>query len=132
MADEELEGSTDYGSIGVAIANMQSHGIKIENPDINECEFGFVPVVERNAIVVGLKALNGIGDDIAQTIINNQPYSSIEDFATRMLDTKIVKNNQMLMLIKAGCFLKLHNEDIEVRSVIGEGTEITLIFGKNI
>lgn len=111
MADEELEGSTDYGSIGVAIANMQNHGIKIENPNINECEFGFVPVVERNAIVVGLKALNGIGDDVAQTIIKNRPYKSFDDFCERMIDTGIVKNSQMLMLIKAGCFLKLHSED---------------------
>ncbi|MCR4585545.1 MAG: hypothetical protein K5686_07435 [Lachnospiraceae bacterium] len=35
-----------------------------------------------------------------------------------------------LSIVRNG--LKLHNADIEVSSVIGEGTEITLIFGKNI
>ena len=35
----------------------------------------------------------------------------MDDFATRMLDTKIIKNTQMIMLIKAGCFLNLHSQD---------------------
>lgn len=112
MSDEEFEGgSTDYGAIGIAIAGMQHRGITIANPDINESEFGFSPDVENNTIICGLKNLCGIGDEVTQTIIANRPYTSMEDFATRMLDTKIIKNAQMIVLIKAGCFLKLHSKD---------------------
>ena len=49
--------------------------------------------------------------ELAQIILQNRPYISMDDFATRMLDTKIIKNTQMIMLIKAGCFLNLHSQD---------------------
>ncbi len=111
MADEEVEGSTDYGSVGRAIAGMQHRGIKIFNPDINTAKFGFAPDIEHNAIIYGLKSLNGIGDEVCKLIIANRPYTSFEDFCTRMIDTKLVKNSQMLMLIKAGCFLNLDSQD---------------------
>ena len=111
MSDEEVEGSTDYGAVGRAIAGMQKKGIRIFNPDINKAEFGFVPDVENNAIICGLKSLNGIGDDVAKTIISNRPYTSFQDFCDRMISTKKVQNSQMLMLIKAGCFLNLDSQD---------------------
>lgn len=111
MADEEVEGSTDYGAVGKAIAGMQKRGIKILNPDINKAEFGFVPDIEHNAIICGLKSLNGIGDEVAKCILANRPYTSFEDFCTRMIETGKVKNAQMLMLIKAGCFLNLDSKE---------------------
>ena len=111
MSDEEVEGSTDYGSIGKAIAGMQKRGIKIFNPDINQAKFGFEPDISNNAIICGLKSLNGIGDDAAKLIIANRPYKSFDDFCERMISTKIIKNSQMVMLIKAGCFLNLDSND---------------------
>lgn len=48
---------------------------------------------------------------MAQSIIQNAPYASMQDFATRMLDTKIIHPAQMIKLIKGGCFLTLHNPD---------------------
>lgn len=114
-ADESVEDnkSTEYGRIGVAVTNMQKEGITIANPDINEAQFSFDPDVENNTIIYALKAINGIGDDICREIINNRPYTSFEDFCTRMLDTKIIKPSQMVMLIKAGCFLKLDSPNRE-------------------
>lgn len=38
------------------------------------------------------------------SIIENRPYTSFDDFLTRMFDTKIIKNGQMVQLIKGGCF----------------------------
>lgn len=103
--------STNYGQIGIATSQMKGEGITILNPLINEARLRFEPDIERDAVIYGMKGINGIGDEVAQTIIKNQPYTSIEDFAARMLDTKLVQNAQMVMLIKAGCFLNLHSQD---------------------
>lgn len=113
MSDEEVEGSTDYGSIGKAIAGMQKRGINILNPDINTAGFGFVPDIEHNAIIYGLKSLCGIGDDIAKALIANRPYNSFDDFCKRMVETKIIPHSKMVVLIKAGCFLNLDSQNRE-------------------
>ena len=112
-ADDESENnkSTQYGKVGVAIAKAQFDGINVIPPLINEAKFGFTPDEKNNRIIFALKAMNGIGDDIAQSIIQNRPYTSMEDFATRMLDTNIIKNAQMIKLIKGGCFTEIHSHD---------------------
>lgn len=109
--DEESNEGTSYEKMGVAIAKIQSGGIRVANPDINTAEFGFVPDLKNNEIVYGLKGINSINTELAQEIIRHRPYKSFDDFCDKMLDTKIVKNSQMLMLIKAGCFLNLDSQD---------------------
>lgn len=96
--------STNYGKIAYAIGNIQRNGVKMGLPSINRAGFGFTPDIENNQIVFGLKAINGIGDEVAHHIIENRPYHSFEDFIERMYDTSIIKKSQMLQLIKAGCF----------------------------
>lgn len=115
-ADDSLEDnkSTDYGKIAIAIANMQKDGVVIGLPTINEARFEFVPDAKNNRIIFALKGMNGIGDDVARIIVENRPYSSIEDFCTRLIDAKLVKNSQMIKLIKGGCFTELHNKDRKV------------------
>ena len=113
-SDEETEGSTDYGKVGVSISNMQQSGINIALPLVNEAQFGFTPDESNNRIIFGFKAMNGIGDEVARTIVENRPYTSIEDFCTRLIDTKLVKTSQMVKLIKGGCFTELHNKDRKV------------------
>ena len=113
-SDEETEGATDYGKVGVSISNMQDAGINITLPLINEANFGFSPDEKLNRIIFGFKAMNGIGDEVAKTIVDNRPYTSMEDFCSRLIETKLIKNSQMLQLIKGGCFTELHNTDRRV------------------
>jgi len=108
-ADEEAGASTNYGKMAIAIATVQKEGVRVELPLINSAEFGFKADAENNRIVFGLKGINGIGDDLAQAIIQNRPYTSMEDFAKRMIDTKIITTSKMVQLIKAGCFTELHS-----------------------
>ena len=103
--------ATDYGKMAVAIAAIQHEGVTISNPDINNPQFEFVPDVKNEQIVFSMKGVNGVNTELAQSIIQNAPYVSIQDFATRMLDTKIIHPAQMIKLIKGGCFLTLHNPD---------------------
>lgn len=90
---------------------MQKQGINITLPLINSTDFGFSPDEENDRIIYSIKAINGIGDDVARLIIKNRPYTSFDDFCERMVDTKLIKNSQMVKLIKAGCFSELHSED---------------------
>lgn len=112
-ANDEVEDnkSTDYGKIARAIANFKERDINVARPLINEAKFSFVPDESNNRIVFSFKGLNGIGDDIARAIVENQPYASFEDFCTRLVDTKIIGTSKMIILIKAGCFNELDSPD---------------------
>lgn len=112
-ADEEVEEnkSTDYGKIATAISNMQKRNIPIALPYINQANFGFYPDEENNRIIYALKAINGIGDDVVRILLENRPYRDMQDFYERMIKTKLVKNSQMMQLIKAGVFDEISNTD---------------------
>lgn len=90
---------------------MQKQGISIKLPLINQADFGFVPDESANSIIYSLKAINGIGDDVVRLLIENRPYSSMNDFYQRMIESKKVQKSQMVQLIKAGCFIELDNTD---------------------
>lgn len=109
--DQESNDATNYGKMAVAIALIQQEGVTIEKPLVEKAQFGFKPDVSNNQIVFGLKGINGINTEIAQAIIQNRPYHSFEDFCEKLVDTKIVQPSKMSQLIKAGCFVNLHNTD---------------------
>ena len=46
---------------------------------------GFIPDVEDNSIMFGLKGISRIGDDIINEIISNRPYNSLQDFLNKMV-----------------------------------------------
>ena len=101
--DIKTEGSkslTDYGKIAKAIGSIQFKGIPVELPDINKAGVDFLPDIERNAIIYGFQAINGINSDIIVSIINHRPYDSFMSFYQRNSFSVL----QMINLIKAGCF----------------------------
>lgn len=63
--DEEDEGddkkvknsSTDYGRIATAIGKMKREGLKFTCPDINRSDITFVPDIENDTIIYGLKGM---------------------------------------------------------------------------
>lgn len=118
-ADENNDNNktTNYGKIAKAIGEIQNKGQKIELPDINKAKFGFEPDVDTEEIIFGLKGICGIGDDIATAIINNQPYSSLDDFLEKMEKYKQADaenkfgESAVITLIKAGCFDRLENKE---------------------
>ena len=98
--DEEAGGSTDYGKIAKAIGDIQSVGIKVSLANINKSEFGFVPDVDNNRILFGLKGMLNVGDDVVSSIIANRPYDSPKDFLRKVNPGK----QAMISLIKGGAF----------------------------
>ena len=113
-AVDGIDDTTDYGSIATAVSDMQYQGVDIVPPEINNAEYGFIPDEDNNNILFAFKGVQSINDDVARLIIENKPYSSLDDFITRMIDTKLIKNKQMIQLIKAGCFTKIDDPDRRV------------------
>lgn len=103
---ETKEKSSDYAKVAKAIGDITSRGIKVSLVDINKSHYSFEPDVENNEILFGMKALNGIGGPIIDTIIANRPYHSFKDFLNRTPLNKTA----MIALIKGGAFDKLELE----------------------
>lgn len=92
--------SVDYGKIATAIGQMQAQNIKISPPDINKSSYTFLPDVNNNTIIYGIKGITRVGDELVDNIIKNRPYNSIEDFIKKNKVNKV----QMVNLIKSGAF----------------------------
>lgn len=97
--------SVNYGKISAAIGESKVKGITVLPPDINESGLIFKPELKKNAIVYGMKGINRIGTQLVYEIFNNRPYTSIEDFLSKVKVNKL----QMFSLIKAGTFDDLYN-----------------------
>ena len=98
--DEESSDSTDYAKIAKAIGDVRAADIKVQLPDINTAQFGFVPDANNNQIIFGLKGLLNVGDDVVVDIINNRPYASPQDFLNKVN----INKQAMISLIKGGAF----------------------------
>lgn len=94
------DASSNYGKIARAVGNMITRGIGVSLIDINKSQYMFEPDEENNTILYGMKALNGVGGEVTQEIIQNRPYLSIEDFQNKVKVNKTV----MISLIKSGAF----------------------------
>ena len=99
-ADEEVEGQTKYGKLSSAIGRIQKQKYEVSLPDINRSEFGFTPDNENNSVLFGLKAISGVGDELAKLIIDKRPYTSFQDFVEKVKPAK----SEILSLIKSGAF----------------------------
>ena len=96
----EESASTDYNKIAKAMGNAAHSNIKVSLIDINKSKYMFEPHVEKNTILYSLKALNKVGGEIVEKIIQNRPYSSVADFESKVKCNVTV----MVSLIKAGAF----------------------------
>lgn len=107
--DEEKDAATDYGKIAKALGDIISRGIKVSLIDINKSDFGFIPDIESNEILFGMKALNGIGGPVVEAIKGGRPYKSFKDFLARCPLNKTA----MISLIKSGAFDKLEQDWVD-------------------
>ena len=102
---EEKDKSTDYGKLATAIGMVRSRGIKVSLIDINNSDYTFIPDVENNEILFGLKGVSKVNKKTIEQIMAARPYKSIKDFMKKCPLNKPT----MISLIKAGAFDKLDN-----------------------
>lgn len=110
--DEDLDNydietnAINRDKIATSIAEIQSLA-KVEAPDINKSGFGFTADVYENSIKSGLKLVSRIGEKVIYDIIRNRPYTSLDDFLSKV---KISKD-RVVLLIKAGVFRNIEKVD---------------------
>lgn len=109
--------TTNYGKIAKAIGDIQQRGQVVTFPHINKAKFSFSPDIEKNEIVFSLKGICGIGDDLAKAIIDNRPYTSLNNFIEKINAYKNQSpdnkfgNTAVIALIKAGAFDEIEHKD---------------------
>ena len=103
---EKVKNKTvNYGKISTAIGETKKKNISVLPPDINTSSLIFSPDLKTQSIIYGLKGITRVGTQLVYNIINNRPYTSIEDF----LEKVKVNKTQMISLIKAGAFDNIYN-----------------------
>lgn len=126
--DDDNNKNTNYGKLSSAIGRIQNNGVIVELPNINIAKFGFTPDVEQNSIMFGLKGISEINDTLIKKIIENRPYTGVEDFIVKCNP----QSKQIINLIKSGCFDDLAKKDRReilydyIKSVTPGKTRITL------
>lgn len=103
----EEDDSTNYVKTAAGVGEVISHGIEVRPIDINRSEYLFEPDEEHNAILYGMKALNGVGGEVIDTILKNRPYTSLQDFIDKTKSNKTVT----ISLIKSGAFDQFNDRE---------------------
>lgn len=114
--EKKKQKTVNYGKIAIAIGKMEQGGIYISPPDINSSGFTFSPDEKNNIIRYGLRGITKVGEDIVKSIIENRPYSSIDDFLSKVK----INKPQMINLIKAGAFDEFGNRESLMRYYVSE------------
>lgn len=104
-------GAPNYAKISKAIADSQLRGVNIELPDINTAQADFIPDVKNNGILYSLKNVAAVSDDLFGRITAARPFSSIEDFLSRVVPTEA----ETVGLIKAGCFCGIDKRGVRAQ-----------------
>ena len=99
--------SANYGKIATAIGKMSHEGVAIVATDINQSKYTFSPDIDNNRIVYGLSGITKVGDENVKQIMENRPYTNIEDFLSKVK----INKPQMINLIKSGAFDGLYGGD---------------------
>ena len=97
----------DAARVAFLIEETRKMGIEVLPPDINESFSYFSVVRQKSQIRFGLLGIKNVGEGVVETIIDerkqNGPYSSIQDFITR-IHSKDLNKKSLESLTKAGVF----------------------------
>jgi DNA polymerase III subunit alpha len=109
--DEDIRetNKTDYAKIVVAI-NRFKKTCNITTPDINKSKLGFMPDVENNRIIYGLRGITRITAPVIQEIMEHRPYINLNDFCMKV-NKRIVTRDKIVYLIKSGAFNNIENNN---------------------
>lgn len=66
-----------------AVDAANKAGMKFKPPHVNKSGAGYRPDLDAGVIHQGLTTVKGVGPRVAEVIVANQPFTSLEDFATR-------------------------------------------------
>lgn len=120
--------SGDTEKISEIIHECERMGVDVLPPDINESFADFSVVPGQNTIRFGLETIKNFGSGITEAIVeerkNNGPYTSLQDFLTRVHDRNLNKKS-LEALICAGAF-----DAFERRGVLYNNLDNLLAFNR--
>jgi len=96
--------STDYGKLANAMNNIISRDISISKPSINHSKFNFKPDNENDEILFGLSCIANLGKKVIDEIIEQRPFTSMED----MIKKVKINKTAIVNLIKSGAMDELY------------------------
>ena len=99
---KKIQNKMDYAKIAAALDRFKRI-CNIKLPDINNSRLSFTPDAETNSILYGLKGIVRVTEPVIQEIMNNRPFSSLDDFLNRVTK-KVVTKDKVINLIKCGAF----------------------------
>ena len=102
---DEVSSSKDYTSVSVFVNQI---GKNIIEPDINKSQLKFVPY--NNKTLFALNGIIGLDKKTIETILEHRPFNSLQDYVTRMVDTKLISPKKSVTMAKAGMFDTLENK----------------------
>jgi DNA polymerase-3 subunit alpha len=85
--------------LSAVINDCNRMGIQVLPPKINEAKQSFTGNPAKREILFGFGAVKGIGESVVSKIIENQPYSSFDDYIAKVPD-----KTATIALIKANAF----------------------------
>jgi DNA polymerase-3 subunit alpha len=92
-----------------AVRELREIGEQVLPPSINKSQEG-VSIADDGRIYMGIRDVEGVGDKATEEVIKNAPYTSFDDFISRVqrrrCNAKVVKN-----LIQAGAFDEFGRRD---------------------
>lgn len=109
----DLTKGTDYTEVSKAVNSMRD---SIVLPNINKSQLKFT--AQDGKVLYGLKPIIGLDTNTLDAIIENRPFKSLEDYYTRMIDTKLTSTKKTISLIKSGAMDNL--EDMSRRHIMAE------------
>jgi DNA polymerase-3 subunit alpha len=86
----------------VYVAECEEMEIRIYPPDINISKSGY-RVSDSGSIFSGFSCVKGLGEKAINNILENQPFSCLHDFLSR-IDSRKVNKTSIQALAKAGAF----------------------------
>lgn len=100
--NKKVANKIDYAKMASALDKFKQV-CEIEMPNINKSRLSFTPDAVNNSILYGLKGISKITDPTIQEIMMNRPFSSFNDFLSK-ITKKIVTKDKVINLIKCGAF----------------------------
>jgi DNA polymerase-3 subunit alpha len=100
-----------------AVRELRDLGTKVKAPDINLSQKA--TSLQDDEVYMGFQDIENCGEKAVEEIINNQPYTSFEDFLARVQKRK-VNVRVVRSLIQAGCFDKFERRDKLYYSITDE------------
>jgi DNA polymerase III alpha subunit len=110
-----LNGNLDEAEYFMAEASKLD--IKVLPPHVNDSKLGFTITPDKAAIRAGFNAIKGVGPKAVDSIMANQPFTTVNDYFDRN-DKAALNKAVVAALIKAGAFedmgINIEENDIPV------------------